>query len=45
MEGNCYLQSEGYEMTLNYWLIVESCPKPNGVVGGSIPDCEFVLST
>jgi hypothetical protein len=24
-------------MTLNYWMIVERYPKPNGMVGGSIP--------
>ena len=30
-----------FEMTLNYWRIVERQPKPNEVVGGSIPDCEI----
>ena len=28
-------------MTLNYWMIVERSPKPNGVVGCSIPSCEL----
>ena len=28
-------------MTLNYWIIVERYPKPNGVVGGSIPNFEI----
>ena len=26
-----------YEMLLNYWVIVERYPFPNGVVGSSIP--------
>ena len=29
-------------MTPNYRMIVEKVPKPNGVVGGSIPDREIV---
>ena len=28
-------------MILNYQMIVEDYPKPNGVVGGSIPDREI----
>jgi len=28
-------------MTPNYRIIAKEIPKPIGVVGGSIPDCEF----
>ena len=28
-------------MTLNYWLVMKRYPKPNGVVGGSIPGYEI----
>ena len=28
-------------MTLNYWRIVKRYPKWNGVLGGSIHDCEI----
>jgi hypothetical protein len=30
------------KMTLNYHMIVERYPKPNGVVGSLIPDREFI---
>ena len=30
-------------MTLKYWMLVERCPKPNGVVGNSIPSHEIFL--
>ena len=30
-------------MTLNYWVLVERYPFPNGVVGGSIPIVESSL--
>jgi hypothetical protein len=30
------------ETTLNYRMIVEKVPKPNGMVGSSIPDHEIV---
>jgi hypothetical protein len=33
------------EMTLNYWMMVERYPNIKEEVGGSIPDCENLLST
>jgi hypothetical protein len=30
----------GFEMTLNYWMIVGRYLNPNGVVGDVIPGCE-----
>lgn len=30
----------GLEMTLNLWMMVERYPKPNGVFGGLVSDCE-----
>ena len=34
---------KGFEMTLNYWVVVERYSFPNGVVAGSIPDVKSSL--
>jgi hypothetical protein len=33
---------EQFEMTLNYWVIVERYPVPNGMVGGLIPTVKYL---